>query len=210
MATYKKKEIVEIINSDGDLIGQNNTPETGADLESQANNTTDYNSKIGPQPFRYDMLGRFGFTLLPFFEGKEPNESQNALLKDLKSSITERYLDFLKYYYKNPNKLKPDYRKYVTDNKTINDEINKFIEKWAKRSINIIEKHFKDAFKAPETIDENRFSEDKMINKKIEKGITKKSDDKEVREKKLEKIAGLINKLDKKDYNELVKLLERK
>jgi len=209
MATYKKKEIVEVINNDGDLIGQSNTPESGADLESQANNTTDYNSKIGPQPFRYDMLGRFGFTLLPFFEGKEPNENQTEFLKDLEALMNERYLDILKHYYRNPNQLKSDYRKHVSDGE-ISAEAEKYNKEWTGKIINIIEKHFGKAFKNPETIDEGHFSEDKMIDKKSEKGITHKSDDKDVREKKLEKIAGLINKLDKKDYNELVKLLERK
>jgi hypothetical protein len=72
----KKKDIDEIINTNGELIGKEAIPTNGADLESQANNTTDYNAKIGQQPFRYDMLGRFGFTLMPFMEGEEKNQSQ--------------------------------------------------------------------------------------------------------------------------------------
>ena len=69
-----KGQIQEIIDSDGELIGVNDTPENGSNLETQANNTTDYNAKVGHQPYRYDMLGRFGFTLLPFFEGVEAQD----------------------------------------------------------------------------------------------------------------------------------------
>ena len=84
---FKKKDLTEIIGSDGNLIGNNAIPTTGADLESQANNTTDYNAKVGVQPFRYDMLGRFGFTLMPFLEGKESQE-QLELLKDLDEKLS--------------------------------------------------------------------------------------------------------------------------
>ena len=106
----KKIHLFEIIDSNGELIGKNDVPSTGADLETGANNTTDYNSKIGQQPFRYDMLGRFGFTLLPFFEGKE-DQGQKELLKDLAQLMHDKRTDVLRYYYKNPQLLKPDYRK---------------------------------------------------------------------------------------------------
>ena len=78
----KKKDLVEIIDSNGELIGSDDIPTNGSDLETQANNTTDYNAKVGTQPFRYDMLGRFGFTLMPFMEGKE-NQGQQELIDDL-------------------------------------------------------------------------------------------------------------------------------
>lgn len=203
---FKKKDLIEIISSDGNLIGGDAIPTHGADLESQANNTTDYNAKVGVQPFRYDMLGRFGFTLMPFLEGKESQE-QLELLKDLDEMLAEGYKDILEHYYKNPNKLKSDYRRLV-DGKGEIDLDGSSIN--SKKIIKIIEKHFENAFdKEPKTIDEAVVAEDKMVNKS-EDEISKKSEDKDVREKKLEKIAGLINKLDKEDINKLMTLLERK
>lgn len=200
----KKKQLKEIIDGNGDLIGNNAIPTTGSDLETQAGGTTDKNQKIGQQPFRYDMLGRFGFTLMPFMEGKE-SEEQTNLLNDLGNLMYDRYVEILKFYYKNPNKLKSDYRKISTDNIDPRPEIN---AKYAKKIMKIVEKHFEMAFKEPKQIDENIVVEDSVIEKKNENEITKKSDSKEVREKKIEKIAGLINKLDKKDVNKIINLLE--
>lgn len=203
---FKKKELVEIIGGDGNLIGNNGIPTHGADLESQANNTTDYNAKVGVQPFRYDMLGRFGFTLMPFLEGKESQE-QLELLSDLDEMLAEGYKEILEHYYKNPNKLKSDYRRLV-DGKGEIDLDGSSIN--SKKIIKIIEKHFQNAFdKEPKTIDEAVVAEDKMVDKS-EDEISKKSEDNDVREKKLEKIAGLINKLDKKDIDKLITLLEIK
>ena len=56
---------------------------------------------------------------------------------------------------------------------------------------------------------EGKMIEDKILDKKEDKMSTK-SEDGEIKEKKLEKIAGLINKLEKKDIDKLINLLERK
>jgi hypothetical protein len=76
--------------------------------------------------------------------------------------------------------------------------------------VKVVQKHFEGAFKEPEQIDEAKVVEDKMVNKKSEDEITKKSEEKDVRSTRLEKIAGLINKLEKKDIDKLINLLERK
>jgi len=201
-----KKDLFEIIDSNGELIGINDIPTTGADLETQANNTTDYNAKIGTQPFRYDMLGRFGFTLLPFFEGEE-NQEQVELFSELEKLMYDKYVEILKFYYKNPNKLKSDYRKIIDGSSDVNKEVN---GDYAKKIIKVVEKHFENAFKEPEQIDEANVVEDKMINSKKEEEISRKGSDNDVTEKRLEKIAGLINKLDKSDINKLKNLLEIK
>jgi uncharacterized protein YdiU (UPF0061 family) len=214
---YKKKELLEIIDSNGDLIGKNDVPSSGSDLESQASNTTDYNSKIGQQPFRYDMLGRFGFTLLPFFEGKE-DEGQQELIKDLAKLMHEKRTDVLRYYYKNPNKLKSDYRKEA-EGQEHSEQCESEDVAWAKKIIKTVEPHFEKAFKEPideidsineDAISEENMVEDKLVDKRTEDEISKKSEDKEVREKRLEKIAGLISKLDKEAKDKLTKLLEMK
>ena len=202
----KKKDLLEIIDSNGELIGKNDVPTVDANADSRANNTTDYNAKVGTQPFRYDMLGRFGFTLMPFMEGKE-NQGQVEMLTDLINLMYDRYKEVLEFYYRNPNKLKSDFRKLSSESADPQKEIN---VEYAKKIIKIVEKHFEKAFKEPDTLDESTVVEDKVVDKKGEDEISSKGEDKEVREKKIEKIAGLINKLEKGDIDKLINLLERK
>ncbi len=206
----KKKDLVEIIDSNGELIGSDDIPTNGSDLETQANNTTDYNAKIGTQPFRYDMLGRFGFTLMPFMEGKE-NQGQQELIDDLAKLMYDKYLETLEYYFRHPNKLKSDYRLHSEHDFNSQPEDRKEIDySWAKKVIKLIEPHFEKAFTATENIDEGKVVEDKVVDKKSEDEISKKTEDSDIKDKKLEKVAGLINKLDKKDIDKLINLLERK
>jgi len=207
----KKKDLLEIIDSNGELIGKDDIPKNGANLETQASNTTDYNQKIGTQPYRYDFISRMGFSMLPFFESRQgfQEKNQQILLNKLSEFMHEKYLDVLKYYYKNPNKLKSDYRK-ESENKTHSEDCEKNDIGWAKKIIKIIEQHMINVLNEPENIDEGKVVEDKIIKKKTEDEMSKKSEDKEIKEKKLEKIAGLINKLEKKDIDKLINLLERK
>jgi hypothetical protein len=209
---YTKKQLQEIVDADGELIGTDDVPQTGSNLESQANNTTDYNSKIGHQPYRYDMLGRFGFTLLPFFEGVE-EEGNDPLVAEIAEYLYDHYLSMMKHYYKNPKALQQDYRKKSKlDFET--DESNAHDIQMAKDILDIIKPHFEGAMKEldeslKEGLNENAFVEGKMLDKKDAKGVVEKDDDKEVTSKHIEKIAGLINKkLDKQDVNKLINLLE--
>jgi hypothetical protein len=215
---FKKSKLLEIIDSNGDLIGKNDTPEVDANADTQANNTTDYNAKIGTQPFRYDMLGRFGFSLLPFFEGKE-NQGQQELLDELTGLMHQRFAETLEYYYRNPNKLKSDFRKSREEGHGHDDECEKKDIEWAKKIIKAIQPHFEKAFKEPieesSSINEDKIIEDNMvedhvIEKRTEDEISNKSEDKEIKDSKLRKIAGLINKLDQHDINKLKNLLETK
>ena len=212
----KKIHLFEIIDSNGELIGKNDVPSTGADLETGANNTTDYNSKIGQQPFRYDMLGRFGFTLLPFFEGKE-DQGQKELLKDLAQLMHDKRTDVLRYYYKNPQLLKPDYRKEDAGEEH-SEQCEKEDIEWARKIIEAVEPHFEKAFKEPidETgaINEDKIAEDSVVEDKlvdkVEDELSRKGEDNDIKDKKLEKIAGLISKLDQKDKDKIANLLERR
>ena len=207
----KKEQIQEIIDSDGELIGVDDVPTNGADLESQANNTTDYNAKVGHQPYRYDMLGRFGFTLLPFFEGVE-SDGPDPMLEEIARYLYEQYMAMMKHYYKNPEKLKNDYRKKVKlDFET--DESNDHDYEMAEEILKIIKPHFEGALKEldenlKEGINENNFVEGKMLDKKEAKGVVGKSKDTDVLDKKAKKIAELINKLDKEDVKKIKNLLE--
>lgn len=209
---FKKKDLTEIIDGNGELIGGNGIPDVSANADTLANNTTDYNAKVGQQPFRYDMLGRFGFTLMPFMEGEEKKEGQEELFNDLTDLMHDRFVDIMGHYYRNPNKLKPDYRKISAGIKT--EEAVKFDKEWAKKVIDLIKKHLDESLTTldeqfQENMAESVVHEDKMVDKAEEKFVTK-TDDGEVRGKKLEKIAGLINKLEKKDIDKLINLLEVK
>lgn len=210
---YTKKEINEIVNSNNDLIGNNDIPQSGSNLETQANNTTDYNAKVGHQPYRYDMLGRFGFTLLPFFEGKEDEtDKPNPIIEILAQQIFEFYKDILKEYYKNPQKLKNDYRKISKQDYETGDD--KYGFKIAEKIFNKIKPKFEEALKEldknlKENVNEDAFIEGKMLEKKDKKEVVnKKNNSREVLDKKTEKIADLINKLDKKDVKKIKNLLE--
>lgn len=208
---FKKKQLMEIIDSNGDLIGLNAFPSVDANADTQANNTTDYNAKIGTQPFRYDLLGRFGFTMLPFMEGKE-EEGQLNLLSELSGLMHNKFIELTDYYIKHPNLLKPDNRKAKEESVVHNEECKKRDIKWAKETIEIFQSNFEKAFKEPideEAINEAKVVEDKLVDK-IEDEMSNKSEDKEVRDKKIEKIAGLINKLERKDKEKIKNLLERK
>jgi hypothetical protein len=144
-------------------------------------------------------------------EGKE-NDSQIELLKDLAELVHEKYMKDLQYFYKNPNKLKSDYRKASEGGHS--EECQKADIEWSKKIIKLMEPHFEKAFKEPidevNSITESKVEEDKLVNKKSEDEMSKKSEDEEIKDKKLQKVAGLINKLDKKDIDKLINLLERK
>lgn len=198
----RKKELNEIIDSNGEIIGKNDVPTTGADLESQASNTTDNNARIATQPYRYDMLGRFGFTMFPFMEGEE-NQDQLELMQELVSLLSDKDKGLIENYFRNPNKIKPDFRKISEGSDEPNKE-NNFT--YAKKIMKLFEKHFNKAF--DNKIDESKVVEDKMIEKKNEDEIAEKKEDKEIQDKQLEKIAGLINKLDAEAKGKLKNLLE--
>ena len=208
----KKKDLLEIIDTNGELIGKNDIPMSGSDLETQANKTTDYNQRVGTQPYRYDMLGRFGMGFLPFYEGKESQE-QTELVNDLAKLMYDKYMSTIEHYYRNPNKLKSDFRMMSEKDFESQPEDRKKIDiQLAGEIMKIVQSHFEKAFK-PENIDEgtiieDKVVEDKLVDKKTEDEISNKSEDKDVQEKKLETIAGLINKLDKQDINNIKNLLE--
>lgn len=200
-----KKQLSEIIDSDGDLIGIEDAPTNGSNLDTQASHTTDHNLNIGNQPFTFNSLSRFGFMMMPFYEGKNDEQSQTQITADLYDIIFGRFSEILKYYYKNPNLLKSDYRKLDDKNDDIQKEENlKVVEK----IINLINNY---TDKSTENIDESQVVEDTMIDKKSEDEISKRSEASEIKEKNIEKIAGLINKkLSKKDVSKLITLIEMK
>jgi hypothetical protein len=208
----KIREINEIIDANGELIGTNDVPMSGSNLDTAANNTTDYNQRVSQQPYRYDMMGRFGFNLMPFYEGKESiGDDDSPILKDLAEFMYDRYMELLKHYYQNPNKLKSDYRIKSEDTfETQSEDGLKIDMDYAKKIMKLIEPHFEKAYKSSENIDESAIIEDKLVQKKSEDNMAEKGKDNDLKDKKLIKIAGLLNKLEQKDLNKIVTLLEKK
>jgi len=197
----KIKKLNEVVDSTGELIVNNAVPQYGNDLETRANNTTDYNMNVGSQKFKYNSMAMMGFNMIPFYEGKEGEDVKSDLMDKLSEYFYEYYIEILKYYYKNPNKLKSDYRIKSEQSFAEADNIEQFY-KVSDDVMGIIEPYIK---KEPEKIDE-----DLMIKEKVDTEFAKKYDDKELSTKKINNIAGLLNKLDKKDLKKIVDLIETK
>lgn len=196
----KLRKINEVIDGDGNLIGHSDDPEKGGELESQAKNTTDYNAKISRQPYRYDMLGRFGFTLFPFFEGVNSDENMEKL-NVIAELMFETYKKTLEHYYKQPKNLKSDYRRLSQDE----DYSPKFLESMGE---NLQENVSKILNTLDTKIDESSVAEDKMVKEKTKRWIDSKSKDGEVLSGDVKKAMELINNMDKKDVIELINILE--
>lgn len=212
---YSKKKIDEIVNADGELIGGEDVPTNGANLSTAANNVTDYNAKVSHQPYRYDMLGRFGFTLLPFFEGVE-DASSDELVEELAKYFYDDYMEMLKYYYKNPKLLQQDYRKKSRLDFD-SDESNSHDIRKAGEVLELIKPHFEKSLKALDEnlksgVNEGSFIEGKMLDKKTDNDVVgEKSKDNELSDTKLKKIAGLLNnEFNQEDLDKLITLLETK
>ena len=200
-------KITEIVNGDGELIGSNSTPESGSDLETVAKGTTDDNIKIAHQPYRYDMMARFGFLGMPFYEGVDGED----VINEIDEKVFEYVSESMKYYYKNPNKLKTGYRNI--QNKKLNEvpsNINEYVKNISDGVLDVVENYFRKAFDKKK-ISESTVVEDKVISDKSEDEISKRSDDNDIKDKNINNIAGLISKkLDKNDINKLITLLEKK
>lgn len=205
----KLRKINEVVDHNNDLIGKDDIPTHGSDLESKANNTTDYNANISRQPYRYDMLGRFGFTLFPFFEG-EGDENKNEMMDKINEVIFQKYMDILQFYYKNPQKLKNNFRKYhKSEYNDVPENIKSDIEGISNKIMETLKPFLENIVEAvDQSINESEVKEDKVVDQKNTRWIEKKDDDKEVLDKDIKKIAGFLNKLDKEDLESVVKLLE--
>lgn len=208
-----KKELDEIIDSENELIGADSVPNSGSNLETQANNTTDNNVKISHQPFSFDMLSRFGF-MVPFFEGEENKDTKNELLDELAKFMYDRYMDIIKHYYKNPQKLKQDYRK-KSKSSFKNDDSNKIDYEYANEILDIIKPYLDKELKTldetlKENIGESEFIEGKILDNRDIREINSEKDNREseIFDKKIKKIAGLIDKMSPDNKNKIKKLLE--
>jgi hypothetical protein len=190
----KKKHIQELIDSDGNLIGNEDVPMNVSNEKTAANRSTDHNAKVSHQNFKNDFLGRFGFY---FYESED---DAKKLQKDLEMVMYDKFLETLKHYHENPDKLNTDYKKHFEDDKKKEEMLDDTDAKWADKIMDLIEPHMK------KKLNEDVIKEDKLTKKKVEK-MVKKSEDEMV--KKVKDMASLLKKLPKNEYDQLMKLLEK-
>lgn len=194
----KKKEILEVIDSDNNLIGSKDTPETGGDIESMANRTTDYNASVHGQDFKSDFLGRFGFY---FYESEE---DASKLKDQLASLMYDKFIETMTYYYEHPDMIQNDYN--FQKDKTFADQPEDKKEhdyQWAERIMDIIEPHLK------KKLDESKVAEDKIVKDKTDKkkNLKNNKDDDNELSADVKKIADILDKLPKEDKDNLKKIL---
>lgn len=202
-------KITEIIDSSGELIGSNDTPTSGSDLDTVAKGTTDQNMGTSHQPYRADMMGRFGFLGMPFNESK--GEGNIKVMDELDELLFTSLQGILKKYYKNPDLLKVDFREIY--NKSFEEspqKIKQTITTISNQVVEIFGNNIKNAIDKT-NIDESKIVEDLVVSKLAGLDISAKSKDNELQSKELFKIAGFINKkLNKKSIDKLINLLEEK
>ena len=209
MKILNKQKLNEVVDTHGDLIGADAVPHTGSNIETAANGTTDDNVKIGTQPFRYDMLGRFGFTMMPFYESVGDND-RLGLVNIIGKFVYENNLNMLKYYHKYPNKLQPDFRKKSKVKfESLNDEDAEELIPMVNKLLNDISPYLN---KQVKNIEEAKVVEDKILLNRIDNEFKKKDENKnsDVLDSKIKKVADLINKMNIDNKNKLIDLLEKK
>ena len=205
----KKSQIQEIIDGNNNLIGYKDTPSTGANKETEAKGTTDDNMTMHSQRFGDNFLGRFGFY---FYEGEEKlDDKKNDLKKSLKDKIArimyDKYTNILNYYIKNPKKLLDDYKLHKKHDYDSQPEEKRDIDlEWADKIIKTI----KPFFDEKQELTESEIIEDKINDKKEKKDIKTEKEKKDLVDKKMEKIAGLIQKMDTEHKDKIITLLEKK
>ena len=196
---YTKEKLEEIIDGDGNMIGQEDKPQYGSDLETQADKTTDYNAKVHGQNFKNDFLGRFGFY---FYE----SEGDNSNVEDTLAKIMyEKFKETLDWYHKNPDKIESDWK--LHQNTTFEDQPEGSREhdyEWASDILKALAPHMK------KDLNETAVVEDKIKDKKDDKWISSKKKDNDIIDTKMKKVADLLDKLSDKEIDKLITVLESK
>jgi hypothetical protein len=195
----KKRDINEIIDGDDNLIGGSNAPQTGANMDTMANKTTDYNANVHGQNFKNDFLGRFGFF------GFESEEDISDVKEKVSKMMYGKYLQSLDYYHSNPDMLKSDYEKHLSGgNIDFSNNMKEIDHEWADAIMKVVKPFMKDQ------IDESKVSEDKIVDKNKKAQLKKERDDDHELNYKAKRVADLINKLPEKDKKKLKDILENK
>lgn len=148
----KDKNIQEVLDADGNLMGKNSLgPENNRNNITASSKITDYNINVGRQQFDDDFLGRFGFH---FYESN--NTDEDSLLNKLAELEFEQYKNWVQYFVDNFSKenLKKWIKIANTDFDKLSNEDKKTDYYNAKKVISLLKKHIKDK-KNKETITED-------------------------------------------------------
>jgi hypothetical protein len=191
----KKREIMEILDSDGNLIGSDDKPANNPN-EIAADGTTDHNAAIGHQHFAHDFLGRFGFYMYNEGEGDDNSSSTDDLLSDVAKAAYDYFVNISgedTSFEMLPAEMKNHYYDF---GKLI---VNLLGNKTPKKEIE-------------PTLSENEISkmiEDVITSRSDDKSIVKKNDNDVLDTKVKDKIKSLIASLSDADKGELIKHLKK-
>ena len=208
MKKISKKKIDEIIDSNDNIIGDIQSPVNGKDLETRANHTTDFNAKVNSQNFKNDFLGRFGF----YFYEADDHEGENIppIVMDLAKLMYDKYIEVLEYYHQNPDKIEDDMELHSeVDFNTQPEESYEHDFKWAWDIMDIVNKHYDENKDDNGAVNEEAVVEDKLKDSKDDsKSLKDSKSNNDLKSKKIEDVAELLNKLPKNEKDKLIKLLE--
>jgi hypothetical protein len=195
----KKKQIEEILDKDGNIIGNNSVPKVDINMDSDAHGTTDQNAGMHAQNFKNDFLGRFGFY---YYEDSEQETPE--VVNDIAKVAYKKFGKILNHYKNDYKKLRADLEKFNSDE----DKPQKSDMEFAYEIMSVIKPHMEKAFDSEnKKLDESEIVEDKIADKKTDKSVSEKKEDNDL---KLKQVADLLNKLPKNELDKLMNLLEYK
>lgn len=186
----KRVKIKEFIDQQLNLIGNDDEPTTGPDMETEVGTAiTDKNAGIAHQDFDYDFNAKFGFGLW------ENTDKNNPLLKELAELIYN----------------KSDEKKKEFSSLSENDQLKKSSYGIANEIMEVFKKHIKEVGFKQNKLETNKLSESEL-KKVIEDIVLFKKDtplakktDKDVLSKT---ITDKIDKMSKDDKELLIKYIK--
>lgn len=190
----KKREIYEILDSDGNLIGADDKPANNPN-EISADGTTDHNAAIGHQHFAHDFLGRFGFYMYNEGEGDDNASSTDDVLNKI---AREAYT----YFEGDNDNLTP----YIELSQEIK---NKYLG-FASKVISILNE--KPEKSVEPTLSESELSKmiEDVITQRTDKSLSNKKGDNDILDNKVkEKLKSLLSNLSDRDKGDLIKHLNQ-
>jgi len=195
----KKKQIEEILDKDGNIIGNNSIPKVDVNMDTDAHGTTDQNAGMHAQNFKNDFLGRFGFY---YYENSEQETPE--VVDEIAKIAYKKFGKVLNHYKNDYRKLRADLDKFNSDDSKPEDSDYEF----AYEIMSAIKPHMEKAFDSEnKKLDEDEIKEDILTNEKVDKSVVEKKDEDDL---KLKKVADLLNKLPKNELDKLMNLLEYK
>jgi len=189
----KKREIYEVLDSDGNLIGADDKPANNPN-EIGADGTTDHNAAIGHQHFAHDFLGRFGFYMFNEGEGENTSSTEDAI-----STIAKEAYNYFVNNGDNP-----------TPFESIEIGMQEYYYDFAKKIIGLLSTK-PEAAPLDTTLSESELSKmiEDVVTSKIDKSLTSKKDNDILDSKVKDKLKSLINNMSDRDKGELIKHLKQ-